>query len=104
MSLNNSLEKYQTIGSRCVALIIDSIVLIPLWGLGSLINSSVGSTSLSTFVISTLASLTAVFYNILMHALFGQTLGKMLVKVKVLDISEVPINLGQAAIRSLPQL
>src|SRR5688500_11811967 len=104
MSLNNSLDKYQTIASRIVALIVDSIVLIPLWVLSSLINSAAGSTSLSTFIVSTLSSFTAVFYVILMHAFFGQTLGKILMKIKVVDISEVSVNLGQAAMRSLPQL
>ncbi len=103
MSLNNY-EKYQTIALRFMAMIIDSIVLIPLWLFGSYLNSSVGSTSLSTFVINSLIGLAAVFYYILMHAFFGRTIGKMLMKVRVVDVFETSINLGQSAIRSLPQL
>jgi len=104
MSLNNSLDKYQTIGSRFVALIVDSIVLIPLMLFGSYLAYYIGNSSLIIFAVNTLFGLISVFYYILMHARYGQTLGKMLMKVKVVDISETPINLGQAAIRSLPQL
>ncbi len=103
MSLNNS-DKYHTFAFRCVALIVDTIVLIPLTVFGSYLAHSSGKSSLTIFAVSSVIGLLSVFYYILMHARYGQTLGKMLVKVKVVDISEVPINLGQAAIRSLPQL
>lgn len=104
MSLNNSLDKYQTISSRFVALIVDCIVLFPLMAAGSYLTYFIGTSAVIIFAVNALLGLISVFYYILMHALFGQTLGKMLVKIKVLDISEAPLNLGQAAIRSLPQL
>lgn len=104
MSLSNNSDKYHTFAFRAVALIIDIIVLIPLTASGSYLAYSIGNTPLMHFAVSSLIALLSVFYYILMHALFGQTLGKMLVKVKVVDISHSPINLGQAAIRSLPQL
>jgi uncharacterized RDD family membrane protein YckC len=45
-----------------------------------------------------------VIYVILLHARYGQTLGKMAMKVKVLDVSEEPVRFAQAVIRSLPQM
>ncbi|MEO6588303.1 MAG: RDD family protein, partial [Pyrinomonadaceae bacterium] len=45
-----------------------------------------------------------VLYIILLHGFYGQTLGKMAMKLKVLDISERPITFTQAVVRSLPQL
>ena len=39
-----------------------------------------------------------------MHALYGQTVGKMLTKVKVLDISETPLKFYQAVLRDVPQI
>jgi uncharacterized RDD family membrane protein YckC len=103
MSLTNS-DKYHTFAFRCVALIVDTIVLIPLTVFGSYLVNYFDKSSLTIFSVSSLLGLLSVFYYILMHALFGQTLGKMLMKVKVVDISQSPINLGQAAIRSLPQM
>jgi uncharacterized RDD family membrane protein YckC len=39
-------------------------------------------------------------YGVLMHGFYGQTLGKMLLKVKVLDAtSEAPISMRQAFLR-----
>lgn len=44
------------------------------------------------------------FYTIYLHSVYGQTLGKMAMKVKVLDISENPINFRQAILRETPFL
>ena len=40
-------------------------------------------------------------YSIWMHARFGQTLGKMVCKVIVLDVSERPLSLRQAILRDI---
>jgi len=43
-------------------------------------------------------------YSILMHGFYGQTLGKMIMKIKVVTSSEDPITLDHAVLRELPQL
>lgn len=96
------MEKYETFWRRAGAAFLDSVVLIPVnWGVSLFVMfmnspSLVFSWGLPAFI--------AALYYILMHYYRGQTLGKMAVKVKVLDDSETPINLGQAILRSLPQL
>lgn len=97
------MEKYQTIGPRFLALIIDSLLAIPV---SILIMGLAGSTDSNKigFVLTIAMSAAPVLYTILMHSYYGQTLGKMAVKVKVVTISENPINFTQAVIRSLPQL
>ena len=97
------MEKYQTIGHRFVALIIDALVMIPL-GIAASLFTTFAPNSKFDFLSSNLVSLAIVFYYILMHARYGQTLGKMAMKVKVLDISEQPITFTQSVIRSLPQM
>jgi uncharacterized RDD family membrane protein YckC len=44
------------------------------------------------------------FYMIFLHATYGQTLGKMVMKIKVLDVSENPINWRQAVLRESPNI
>ena len=82
--------RYQTFGSRFGAGIVDGIVFIPLviadafllqegrpifvlaiWGVVSYVSYSV--------------------YSVLMHARYGQTLGKMVTKVKVLNDAETEV-------------
>ena len=102
------MEKYQTLGRRFLALVIDSILI----GLGTLIISfflrvffeSDQTVSLMSLAATSLLNLATVFYFILLHYGYGQTIGKKAVDVKVVDDSESPINFGQAVLRSLPQL
>ena len=98
------MEKYNTLGKRFAALIIDSILL----GVAGLIFSF-GAASLSDnptafFIVSGLFNAINVFYFILLHAYYGQTLGKKAFGVKVVDDTEAPINFGQAVVRHLPEL
>ena len=44
-------------------------------------------------------STAVILYSILMHGWGGQTVGKMLCKVKVVDISERPLTMKQAFLR-----
>ncbi|HRH41145.1 MAG TPA: RDD family protein [Pyrinomonadaceae bacterium] len=89
------MDKYQTIGARFLATIIDSLLFFFLSG---------NPWMTTTFWGQVLLQLIGVSYYILMHYYFGQTLGKMLFKIKVLDISEQPITFFQAMLRSLPAL
>ena len=96
------MEKHETLGKRFGAMILDFFVLVPV-------------TIVITFVLvfidrhlialsSILSGFISVLYYILMHYHYGQTVGKMIVNVKVLDASEASINFGQSILRSLPQL
>ncbi|HEY8559326.1 MAG TPA: RDD family protein [Pyrinomonadaceae bacterium] len=98
------MEKYETLGRRFLALIIDSILLgivNVMLSFGAVLTS--GNRALA-FVMSASVNLLYVAYFILLHARYGQTVGKKIVSVKVVDDSEAPINFGQAVVRSLPQL
>jgi uncharacterized RDD family membrane protein YckC len=97
------MEKYQTLWSRFWALILDVILLLPLVIIAESIKSAGFSAEVKPvlFLITSLAQTT---YFIVMHGFFGQTVGKMLMKVKVLDASESAVKFRQALIRDLPQL
>lgn len=44
-------------------------------------------------------SLSYAIYSVLMHAKYGQTLGKMLTRIRVLDVSETKLSWKQAVLR-----
>jgi uncharacterized RDD family membrane protein YckC len=99
------MEKYQTLRRRFGALVIDSILL----GIGNLIISYalrllIESNPTILWIAISLLNLMTVFYFILLHNFYGQTIGKKIAGVKVIDDSESPINFGQSVLRSLPQL
>ena len=100
------MEKYQTIGARFAALIIDGIVMIPFTSLAAMSTDLIRThnTPRVSFVLTNMFNLIPVVYAVLLHAKYGQTLGKKVMKVKVLDISEKPVTFTQAVIRSLPQM
>jgi len=96
------MEKYQTFGRRVGAGILDSIIILPVnWGV-SILLTVISPTS--TMLVWAVPGFISALYFILMHYYRGQTLGKMVAGVKVLDDSETPINFGQSIVRSLPQL
>jgi len=98
------MEKYETLWRRIGAFILDSIILsLVSWGI-LFVFLFTGSSPAIAAVSSALVAVVSVSYSILLHTLYGQTVGKMAAKVKVLDDSENPINFGQAVLRSLPQL
>lgn len=97
------MEKYRTLVPRFCALILDIILLLPLGILEDLIRSSAFSQPLK-WTLFFIISLAYIVYFVVMHGLFGQTVGKMLMKVKVLDVSEAPIKFRQAILRDFPQL
>jgi uncharacterized RDD family membrane protein YckC len=96
------MDKYETFGRRIIAAILDSLIFIPI-GIGVPIFFFIVGIN-PGLLGSAIAGLISAFYYILMHYYRGQTLGKMVMKVKVLDDSETPLNFGQAIVRSLPQL
>lgn len=97
------MEKYQTVGARFLASLIDSLLAIPV-AIVTMIAANLFSSPKINFSLTIAMSVIPVLYTILMHNFYGQTLGKMAMKVKVLDITERPITFTQSVVRSLPQL
>lgn len=97
------MQKYQTFIPRFLALILDSILLLPLFVIDQMAADSSFSPTVKLGV-NIATSLFGVLYVILMLYFFGQTVGKMLMKVKVLDVSEKPLRFIQSVLRNFPQL
>ena len=91
-----TLNKYSTAGRRFVAGLVDGMVLLPI----GLIDSWALDSSPPLTAIWLLISYPAGWvYSVLMHGYYGQTIGKMVCGVKVLDTSEHPITMRQAFLR-----
>lgn len=98
------MEKYRTLMPRFCALILDLIMLLPLVIADELIKSA-GFSGQVKWILFFIDGIVEILYYVVMHALFGQTVGKMLMKVTVLDAAtETPVNWRQAFMRDLPFL
>jgi uncharacterized RDD family membrane protein YckC len=109
MSATTAMDVHVT-GRRILATIVDAIVLGVLFAVMSVLfgeSSAQGaSVSFSTGTFPTLGFFVlAMAYYILMEGYLGQTLGKMLLGIKVIreDNGEVP-GVGPAAIRSVMRI
>jgi uncharacterized RDD family membrane protein YckC len=93
-------RKYSTFWPRFWAGTLDGLFLRPVYWIQTFIFGYTMSASLR---ISTLVfcSIFGLAYSVWMHARFGQTLGKMVCKVIVLDVSERPLSLRQAILRDI---
>ena len=90
--------KYLTFWPRFWAGIADAILLMPL----GLVDRWIFRLSPSPVLLVAWFSLYSLFgvgYSVLMHGKYGQTLGKMLTRVRVLDVSEARLSLRQAFLR-----
>jgi uncharacterized RDD family membrane protein YckC len=94
-----SIEKrYRTFRPRFWAGLIDAAILLPLLGLDLWLEEHLHSpVLLALWFIA--YSLSFDIYSVAMHTRYGQTLGKMVMGVKVLDISERKLSLRQALLR-----
>lgn len=93
------MEKYQTFGRRVVAGLLDTFLLFVVNLIVSGFLAPAGDKI--GFIVTGIISLA---YYVLLHYHYGQSIGKMALKVKVLDDSETPLNFGQVILRYLPQL
>lgn len=93
-------DRYSTFGARFVAGIIDGLVFIPL-GIVDIFLFDSPADGVAIFLIwSAIAYSSGWLYTVLLHARYGQTLGKRAVGVQVLDVSETRIpTLLQAFLR-----
>lgn len=97
------MEKYQTLLPRFGALILDGILLLPLEIVDEMIREANILPPFKTALIIFI-SLAGTFYFILMHGFFGQTVGKMLMRVRVLNADETPLKFYRAILRDTPQI
>lgn len=93
--------KYKTLSRRFFAALIDGLIFIPFIYLETFFATPEMS---APIVIGGLIIYYSCFhiYSIYLHAIYGQTLGKMAVKVKVLDLTETSIGFRQAIFRETP--
>lgn len=93
--------RFGTAWLRFCAGIVDTVVFLPVVFLLHFLGQRIHSPALLvTLWLVEFACVAA--YSVLLHGYFGQTLGKMLLKVKVLDVSESPLSMRQALIRYSP--
>jgi len=97
------MNTYRTFGARIAAFIVDSIIYLPLGFISYLLWRVNMPEAISSFCILAI-TLTPTFYRIIMHVLFGQTVGKMMTNIKVLTDNEQTITINHAVLRSLPQI
>ena len=94
-------EKYRTGYKRFLAAVVDGIVFIPLVLLERLIFK-ITQNSFIIFAWLTLSALLPIIYSIFLHYKYGQTIGKWVAGVKVIDVTETKnINLKQAVFRDI---
>src|SRR4051794_7265852 len=96
-------KTYRTFWRRLGALYVDTLLLLPI----AVVLFAVGSqmtAPASLFVLHLIGSLYGVGYSVFFHARFGQTLGKMLTHIRVVDLSTNAIGLQQAIWRDGPSI
>ena len=91
------MSKYQTFWQRIVATLIDSLIFLPLSYLASFFYQF--SDPKNTLMILVFDQASFLIYSIYMHARFGQTIGKWIMKVKVLSLNETKLSMQQALLR-----
>ena len=93
-------RKYDTFWLRFGARFVDAIIFVPLYIAGWLLlaHSTLTGIRVAWIIVAQCAF---VVYQIVMHGLYGQTLGKMSCHVIVRDISERPLTMKQAVLRSI---
>src|SRR5882724_8565216 len=93
-------ERYRTFWLRFWAGLIDALVLLPTGYFASWVYS-IGLPSTLNFGYFMFDSLLGFAYSVSMHGRFGQTLGKMAMRVVVLDKSLGSLSWRQAFLRDL---
>jgi uncharacterized RDD family membrane protein YckC len=95
------MEKYKTFWNRFFAGFIDGLIFLPLW----FVDMHLAAPERGPAVIiiwSGIIYSAYWLYSVLLHARYGQTLGKMVMQVKVLDVAEDRIpTFRQAFLRDI---
>ncbi|MFT6783910.1 MAG: putative RDD family membrane protein YckC [Saprospiraceae bacterium] len=92
------MQRYQTFWPRFIAAVIDGFVM---WPVGFILNYLTDSNiGIIVIIGNLLNNISPYIYSILLHSRNGQTLGKMAMKVRVVDVNtEENIDLRQAFLR-----
>lgn len=94
-------SKYRNFWRRFFAGVVDSLVFLPV----SILDDAISKSSVPAVLIAwgAISYLSFQVYSIVMHGLFGATLGKMATGIVVLDVSESRVpGMKQAFMRDLP--
>lgn len=95
------MSKYNTFWGRFIAVIIDSIILSPITFIEAYYEDTTDPTLF--IIISALSSFIIILYFAVLHAIYGQTIGKRLMDIKITDIDEVTLlGFKRSLIRELP--
>ncbi|MDF0708685.1 RDD family protein [Flagellimonas okinawensis] len=96
------------LGERIVAFLIDGLILYLYAYLVNLLSSALGYIYEDTWTqrgLAALIFLPAMFYSLLMHSLFnGRTVGKMLMKMRVVRLDGTPVHWSNLLIRWMLRL
>ena len=95
-------REYQGIGIRLVSLIIDNIIIgIIIVVIGSMVGFGMMAQEMVPWWIGLLYFVIYIGYFALLEGSRGQTIGKMITKIKVVGEDGKPIDMNQALIRNL---
>ena len=95
-------EKYKTFWRRLWSLWIDGIIFLPFSIISHFIWKDYKNISVYLIMLwYTFFSISGITYSIFMHGKYGQTLGKMIFRIRVLDISENILTMSQAIQRDI---
>lgn len=89
---------FKTGGRRLVAALIDFLVLSPLFFLDGAVWRSNWGTPLKWWLLSASAVCFAA-YSPIAHAVFGQTVGKWMTRIRVVGLRGEPLGWGRAVLR-----
>lgn len=94
-------NKYSNFWRRFFAVIIDGLVFLPLqWIDDYILSGAIGS--VGVFLWGVGGAILGISYYVILHAKYGQTIGKMVMKVKVVDVSESRnITVKQSCMRDI---
>ncbi|OVE76613.1 hypothetical protein BVX98_05535 [bacterium F11] len=92
--------KYQTFWRRVGAAFLDGLIFMPV-GIIGLFLIHIFHSPIISVIWEIIHMWTWVAYSVLMHGHKGQTVGKIICKVRVLDISESKLSLKQAFLRDI---
>jgi uncharacterized RDD family membrane protein YckC len=93
-------KQYRTIEWRFAALIVDGLLLVPLFLLADWLQGSAHS-AIEAVVWALVPGWSLIVYRVLMHGRKGQTVGKMATRLKVVDLSGQSLSMVQAILRDI---
>jgi uncharacterized RDD family membrane protein YckC len=95
-------REYRGIGIRLVSLIIDNIIIGIIIGvIGGMVGFGMMNQKMAPWWVGLLYFIIYIGYFVLLEGSRGQTIGKIITKIKVVGEDGKPIDMNQALIRNL---